>query len=233
MRKRSQLIHLNRFLAAIVCALVASGCTVLGPPAVDCPGLAITVKRADPQDGHDVCAAARLVFGFFRSLDLHHATPLSVDVETGGPTSLGPNVLGCFRADSRRIQVLPFTAAVDRGPWLGVPMDRVLYRSLAAHEIAHALTWCNAEGVPLSVRAREYVAYAVMFETMDPGHRQAVLDAYPGTGFASESEISDLFFYLAPSRFGVEAYRHFLRPENGPGFLQRIISGAALPVLDD
>jgi hypothetical protein len=47
-------------------------------------------------------------------------------------------------------------------------------------------------------------------------------------GFADESKIATIVFLFDPLRFGVEAYRHYLRPENGPTFLRAILSGTVL-----
>jgi len=112
-------------------------------------------------------------------------------------------------------------------------MDRSLYRSLAAHEIAHALALESAVQPPLSVRGSEYVAYVAMFATMSPTHRDAILAATPESKFERESQISDSYFYLAPLEFGVSAYRHFLRPEVGAPFLLAILRGKSLPAGED
>jgi hypothetical protein len=200
---------------------------------LDCPQISVTVFSPVAQDARDVCAAALSVFTLFREVGLDKSVPLAVSVVASLPEYLGPAVLGCFTPADRRTRILTFESAKARGPWFGRPLDRPLYRSLAAHEIAHALAWCNTSDGPLSVRGREYVAYAVMFKTMEPRHREAILAQTPGPGFESESEISDTFFYLAPSRFGVDAYRHYLRPENGSRFLREIMRGAALPLVDD
>jgi hypothetical protein len=200
---------------------------------LDCPQVSVTVYSPVARDAQDVCAAALPVFTFFREAGLDKEVRLAVSVVDSLPEYLGPAVLGCFIPHDGLTLILTFGSAKARGPWFGRSMDRTLYRSLAAHEIAHALAWCNTANGPLSVRGREYVAYAVMFKTMDPHHREAILAQTPGPGFESEREISDTYFYLAPSRFGVDAYRHYLRPENGSRFLREILRGAALPLVDD
>jgi hypothetical protein len=209
------------------------GFTPAQAAALECPLVGVAVFSPVVQDAQDVCAAALPVFMLFRAAGLDKAVPLVVSVLASLPEYLGPAVLGCFTPGDRRIRVLTFESAKARGTWFGRRMDRTFYRSLVAHEIAHALAWCNTSDGLLSVRGREYVAYAVMFETMDPELREAILEQTPGPGFESEREISDIYFYLAPSRFGVDAYRHYLRPENGSRFLREIMRGAALPILDD
>jgi hypothetical protein len=215
-----------------LCAACFGAAAVDGAP-VECPQASVRVAAAVAQDALDVCAAAGPVFTFFREAGLDRTIQISVSVVAGMPEDLGPAVLGCFTPDDQRTLLLTFESAKARGSWLGRTMDRALYRSLAAHEIAHALAWCNTADGPLSVRAREYVAYVAMFETMDPRLRQAILAQTPGSGFDDDRDISDLHFYLAPSSFGADVYRHYLRPENGRRFLREVLRGAALPPLEE
>jgi hypothetical protein len=67
-----------------------------------------------------------------------------------------------------------------------------------------------------------------MFATMSESHRRRILAASPGEGFPDESKITTIVYLFDPLRFGVEAYRHYLRSENGPGFLRKILSGTVL-----
>lgn len=229
------MLRRSPFTPGLALALCIAGLVPLPGRAapIECPQVSVSVSSAAVQDAIDVCAAAGPVFAFFRELGHAKATPLAVSVVVSLPEDPGSTMLGCYTPASRSIRMLTFEAARGRGAWFGRPFDRSLYRSLAAHEVAHALAWCDTSDDPLSVRAREYVAYVVMFHTMEPEHRQAILAAHPERGFESEREISDIFFYLAPSQFGVNAYRHYLRPENGPRFLREVLRGAALPASED
>lgn len=205
---------------------------------LDCAPLPVSVTAPQAEDAREVCAAAKPVIEFFRELGVEVTEPVPVQVLSGLPPEFGAAMLGCFTPDSRQVRMLTFDAARQRGTWFGRAVDRSLYRSLAAHELAHALAWCQAPQRPLSVRAREYVAYVVMFATMEAALREAILAQMPGTadgvdGRGGDALLSDLHFYLAPSQFGVDAYRHYLRPENGPRFLREVLRGAALPARDD
>lgn len=82
-----------------------------------------------------------------------------------------------------------------------VPIDRRLYRSLAAHEVGHALGSCNFAIPNPSIQAKEYVAYITMFATMDAALRARILKASPGLSLSSVfyacfTFIIQLFFYL-------------------------------------
>ena len=99
--------------------------------------------------------------------------------------------MGCFLRDSHRVQLLKLVDFEAVGRWWGEPAGRALYRSAAAHEVAHAVVACHADPA-LPVPAHEYVAYVVMFATMEPALRVRLLARYPGRGFGSVLEINTI-----------------------------------------
>ena len=103
-----------------------------------------------------------------------------------------------------------------------------MYRSLVSHEVAHAIASCNFTIPDPSIQAQEYVAYVAMFSMMNPNLRELVLAENPGEGFDSELEMNEIVYSLDPMHFGVEAYRHYLKQEQGTTFLLRVLSGEAL-----
>ncbi len=109
-----------------------------------------------------------------------------------------------------------------------MPIDARMQRSVAAHEVAHALAACNFAASRPPVHAQEYVAYVVMLATMDPALRGRVLEANPGDGFATVSTIGELLYAFDTQRFGVEAYRHYAKPGHGDAFLRAVLAGEAL-----
>ena len=183
------------------------------------------------EDARDACTAGLEVSAFFRDLGLMKSDPVTLIIVENMPAEQGSNVMGYFTPENMQIRILSFAAFSNRGNWLGRPIDRPIYKSLAAHELAHALGWSNASVGPMSLRAREYVAYVVMFETMEPAYRSAILAETQGTGFTSDEQISEAYYYFAPFQFGVEAYRHYLLPGNGPSFLRAILRGEVLPIV--
>ena len=67
-----------------------------------------------------------------------------------------------------------------------------------------------------------------MFGTMHAPTRAAVLALYPDADFASDWDISDVAYGLDPVRFGVGAYRHFLREPDPASFLRSVLDGSVL-----
>lgn len=103
-----------------------------------------------------------------------------------------------------------------------------MYRSLVIHEVAHAVASCNFSIADPTVHAQEYIAYVAMFATMDAVFRTRILAANPVPGFENESEINELTYAMDPTRFGVQAYRHYLEEAHGDAFLRKTLNGKAL-----
>ena len=114
------------------------------------------------------------------------------------------------------------------GNWFNVPISRRLYRSLVAHEVAHAVAACNFTIPQPSIQAQEYIVYVTMFAAMEPELRACVLWQFPGEGDEGDWQMSTALYLLDPLRFGVQAYRHLSIPANGRDYLHAILAGHAL-----
>lgn len=104
-----------------------------------------------------------------------------------------------------------------------------LYRAAASHEVAHAVVGCHSEPRRLAVAAHEYIAYVVFFATMDPQLRSELLTKFPGAGFQTAGQISDISHIVNPNQFCVDSWRHYLRVSNRAQWLGRIIAGDVVP----
>ena len=107
-------------------------------------------------------------------------------------------------------------------------MEGSLYRSLAAHEVAHAISDCNFKLARPTIQAKEYLAYVTMFATMAPAVRARILRKSPGHGYEGDWQMSTPIYMADPMRFGVQAYRHFLKPDNGRSYLHAILAGKVM-----
>lgn len=226
-----------RLGGVLAAALLAASGAIAGeasrqavdPPAtLACASTSVTVHSRDPRDAADLCRGAIAATEFFRSLG--HSTHTSIELEAVAqlPSEGSPTAVGCFSRLNRRAYVLTYAVFSARQTWLGMPISRQLYESVATHEIAHALTACTAETYPLATHATEYIAFAAMFAKMSESSRERVLAHYPDADFANEWEITEVAYGLDPIRFGVGAYRHFRREPDPAALLRAILSGAAL-----
>lgn len=193
-----------------------------------CVRPSITIKTDEPIDDHDICDGVEDALTFFGRLGLSLSHPLTIVVMSDLPEAFGDNALGCYQEEEQTVYVLTFSAFEERGFWFGVPAHRAAYRSLVTHEVAHAVAGCNFKIPNPTYHAHEYVAYVAMLATMNHDLREQVLTATPGTGFDELSEINELTHAFDPRRFGIDAYRHYLKPEYGDAFLLKVLSGEAL-----
>lgn len=214
-------------LLVLLCAVKASDVqnSALG---VVCPDSDVRVIAADAKDFHNACNGAKDATAFFAALGLQPTESLVLEVTPEMPTECGPTAVGCYLEQRKRVFMLPYAEFRKRKTWFNLPICRGLYRSIAAHETGHAVATSNFVITRPTIQAIEYVAYVPMFATMKTSLRERVLRALPGKGFASEDKITAIFYMFDPMLFGAESYRHYMKPENGPAFLQSVLAGREL-----
>lgn len=197
-----------------------------------CPGAAeIAVRDASADDARAVCDGATRALAFLARSGL--TAPPATDIRLVGqlPGDLAGRAIGCYLRETRTILLLDYGAFESVGEWFRTPVDRELYASAASHEMAHAVVGCHAWPHRLPTAAHEYVAYVAMFATMAPGLRERVLAKFPGPGFTSTLQISDIAHLADPNRFGVDAWRHDLGRRDREAWLRSVISGEVVQAL--
>lgn len=180
------------------------------------------------QDAADACQGAKDALELFNAERLKTDIQIEIHVQDDLPPQLSPNAAGGFFQAEGKILMLTYAGFRKNKTWFNVPIDRRLYRSVAAHEAGHALGARNFAIPHPSIQAKEYVAYVTMFATMDAALRAQILQASPGPEFRNPDRLSALLYMFEPMRFGVEAYRHHLSPEYGRNYLQKVLAGKAL-----
>jgi len=128
----------------------------------------------------------------------------------------------------RRVLILVYSEFKKFENWFGVPIDRSLYRSVVSHEVAHLVADFNFTIAKPSIQAKEYIAYITQFSTMEPVFRDRVLLHFPGEAFEGDWQMSTTIYMFDCMGFGVRAYRHFLKLEDGDEYLHAILNGEAL-----
>jgi hypothetical protein len=234
-------LEFNRFSAAalaLACVLAGAGTDVSAadpnasaPRSVSeirCDTGNVVVRSPVRADARIACAGSRAAIVFMASHGLDVESPITIEIVDTLPEVAGPSAVGCYLDTEKRVMVLDYAEFKRRKTWFGLPVNRSLYRSLVAHEVAHSIAACNFREARPVIAAQEYVAYVTTFATMLPTQREFVLAQYPGDGFDSEEEMSTTIYLLDPTRFGVESYRHFLRPANGRDYLRSVLAGRVL-----
>lgn len=229
--RRGRLRTAVQACASVLGLVLAAAAHAGDPVALDeaaCPRAQVRILAAQPEDLRDACAGVHAARAFFAAHGIESDAPFVLKITADLPEESSHSAAGSYLAERHRVYMLPYAAFREAKTWFGVPIDRDLYRSLATHEAAHAIAAPNFAVPNPTIQAEEYVAYVAMFATMPAGLRERALAALPGTGFPSEARITEVFYLFDPMRFGAEAYRHYLKPENGPQFLRRVLDGRAL-----
>ena len=195
---------------------------------VDCPATGMVVTAAEETDAELVCSGAREAVTFLGGLGLRVPQALRVEVVDSLPPLYGAEQLGSFDASTGRIQVLSYARCDQIGHdalLFEQPLSPALYRSLVAHEVAHAVATVNYSGAGSHLVAQEYIAYATQFTAMSVELRSRILDASAISAFGDETEMGLTRYLFDPQAFGIAAYRHFAGHRSGRDFVWRLLRG--------
>ncbi|NNJ90916.1 MAG: hypothetical protein HKP55_04510 [Gammaproteobacteria bacterium] len=193
-----------------------------------CENSSISIKSDELVDHNTICDSAEDALAFFGRLDIEHLHPLVIKIVRKLPGWMSETSVGCYRKEEQKIYMLAFPEFKKKEVWFDVPINRLMYSSLVAHEVAHAVASHNLSISEPTIHAQEYVAYVAMFIMMNPALRSRVLAENLGANFDSELEINEITYMLDPMRFGIAAYRHYLNKEHGDAFLLKVLSGNEL-----
>lgn len=196
-----------------------------------CVGTNATVNADSAYDAYLACAGAADAVVFLWQQGFTVDTVMQIDILDSVflHTDENPSfrILGQFDAKQNRIMVTSIDGQREMAkekPIFGVPYDVALFRSVVAHEVAHAIAEDNFHVEEPSRLAHEYIAYIVQLATMPSRLSQRVFEMVPAQAFNSELEINPMIYGLNPDLFAVKAYGHYRSPGVGVAFLQTLLS---------
>lgn len=196
-----------------------------------CVATNATVNADSAYDAYLACAGAADAVAFLWQQGFTVDTVMQIDILDSVflHTDKNPSfrILGQFDAKQNRIMVTSIDGQREMAkekPIFGVPYDVALFRSVVAHEVAHAIAEDNFHVEEPTRLAHEYIAYIVQLATMPAQLSQRVFESHPGRAFESELEINPLIYGLNPDLFAVKAYWHYQSPGVGVTFLQTLLS---------
>jgi hypothetical protein len=192
-----------------------------------CPGLPIRVLGGTPAEREAVCRGGADAIAFFEANGVPAPDRVDVEIGTPLPEPIRERAAGCYEPATKRVLLVDYDRLLRFGTWFGQPVEPATFHALATHEIAHAIAGCRFAIPAPSHRAHEFVAYAALLERMDPGLRERILAEHPDDG-AGDARLTDLLHALAPTRFAVDAWLFWRRPQNGPAFLRQVLQGEVL-----
>lgn len=186
----------------------------------------VTVHAFSDRDAADSCHGASNAIRFLASQGLSVPGSITVNVVTKMPDPVAESAMGAYMKAESEVLVLSYSAAKKRSySSFKLPLDRPLYRAVVSHEVAHAIAAGNFKQEP-SYLGQEYIAYVTLFSTMTPTQRKKILRHYPPDD-DWQAHAASLYIFESLG-FGAQAYRHFLKPENGQIFLRKVLDGEVL-----
>lgn len=211
---------------ALSALLLVSGAAASEPRG--CPSAPVAVTGGNDEDFRLICSGAASAFDFLVRQGFTIDLRVDIRVSESAFQYHGQNAFGMFDHGSLVVGMASFAASLGIAkdkPVFGEPLDEALFRSLVAHEVAHGIADANFLIDRPTISAHEYIAYVTQLSALEPDRRRRILERSGLGGFASADGIKDTYYLMAPEGFGVNAYLHYERPENGAPFLRRILTG--------
>ena len=196
---------------------------------VSCLGTKVIVFAETKTMCENVCDSVRLGDAFIKSIDLTLPEKLTITLCKVLPSNGQHHSMGYYDSRSDEIHLLDYetvlTASRQSPTSFGVMMSPTIWSSYIIHELAHAAAQKKfASGVSICT-ASEYIAAVVQISTLPSGDRKTIMLNYPEiAGFEKKEEITMAYYMLDPSKFMLNAYLHYSKPENGLKFIRRLLS---------
>lgn len=198
-----------------------------------CAGTSATVENAESFDRQLICNAAGKAESFFDRCGLAPKTPYMISVKAEIENIYGSKSFGNYNPSTGIVSVLSYAAAVFLSTEIPADEKTVVYRkippldlyqSIVAHEVGHAIVHRHFD-VPASILIYEYTGYALQISLMSSGARNILLREFRNKPNYPDEIFNDLTLSISPMFFAVAAYKHFMRPENGCGFVKGLLKG--------
>jgi hypothetical protein len=195
---------------------------------INCKHKDIVVIAEKETDCEAVCDAVEIGEPFLASVDLPIPMGIAIKLFKNLSRSGQHNSIGCYDPRNHEIRVLTIEAALNASSLspteFGILMNRAIWQSYVIHEIAHASSEKKfATGVS-KCAASEYISSVVQLATLPETEREKILENYSElSGFDNPGQITMTYYAIDPGRFTVNAYLHYSRTENGPGFIKKLL----------
>jgi hypothetical protein len=214
----------SRLVACFAAVALLQAVPVYGKP-FKCRSENVTVYASDTRDAVDSCRGAANAMKFLASQGLSMPATITIRLANGMPDTVRKSALGAYVRETREVHVLTYSALQLRGHSFKAPLNRSLYRAVVSHEVAHAIAAANFKKEP-SCLGQEYIAYVTLFSTMESTQRERILRQFP---YEENWQVQAPVMYVFNSlEYGAHAYRHFLKAENGKGFINKVLRGEVL-----
>lgn len=215
-----------RFLSAILAAMaVTVSCSNAEP--LPCEEPMFLVDTEDIATHRMICAAASESRHALATCGLAQMEPIVVETVASLIHPMG-QCLASFDCNLGRIRIIEPLALREHlppgDPYAVLP-DKVVFRSLLTHELAHAFVHQKLGDREIPLVDHEYIANALELAALPPHHRNTLMDA-AGIKPPISMDVIDIFIYgFAPRNFATASYLFF--EAHGCETITGILDGSA------
>lgn len=193
-----------------------------------CFHVQVKVQFGSSSETEQVCGAARTSIELLASCGLRTTAPIFVMVSDHVYLGSIAKRWGEYLPGTSRVNVLTVATHGKSSNFnfydTNMPAAEH-FAGIVAHEIAHAVFYDATKELDLPETAHEYVAYVIQLMSFSEETRRRIVALAQPNPTASLFVFSHFLRLADPHRFGVNAYAHFVRPENGCAFLTAVIAG--------
>ena len=202
-----------------------------GTVAIRCVDTDVIIFGGNDRDASTACKGATQAVDVLARIGLTNGRPITIHVDDRMEQIQGVPVIGFYDPESAQIRVasrFALNAGTTDATLFDLPINEPLYASVFAHEVTHAVIDSAVGDGPVrrlrpTRAAQEYVAYSIQLATLPDALRSRILNRITVSGFDAPVDVTETYLALAPNRFAVSAYRHFIDVDDREGFVHQFL----------
>ena len=218
-------LSLRVILAAALFHVPASAAR---PQSVSCSASDWTVTGGTADERRLICEGVAKTEALLGSCGITASEPVDLVVAQSLLDFCGSKAHALFDSRDKTIAIAPLDVCISEGiekGYFDLLGPEIAYRSIAAHEAAHAIL--DANGIrPKQWVGNEYVAAVAQYAAIPHQDRDDLIVALMGPRPVAAAEISGVIYGFAPLVFGAKSWLHYSAVPDPCAFLNDLVSGS-------
>ena len=228
---RVQLLLIASLVTSLVLAALPDMRAMAQPLSVrsprQCADLLVNVAGGSDVERAAVCEAAGYAIARLEQCAIVQRRPINIELSDVVRNPFGSRIFGRLDPQSDVVLLTSLasleTLARDT-PYQSFALTE-FHRSLAVHEVVHAVMNHNYRRQPTSRAAWEYPAYAIQLESLAAGTRESFLVAKATKAAWDGSLFNDIILAFDPYYFAAMAYHHLSSSHSRCASLHEVLTG--------
>jgi len=217
------------FITVLIQCLLYFAPVSISASLLDCADSSVTFVWDKSEKVACACSSAYASITFLESIGLKTTKPINVKLVKQISSKPDSNVIGMYTpTNANQITLLNYLSVLEvsqlNKPQSNIDMSEDVWCGYVAHELAHAISCQYLSSITTNRMAREYISAVTQLTVLSTETREKFLkensevDAYQ-----SIEEMSELYFFLDPSKFAVKCYLHFISLDDPKAFIGRLL----------